>query len=127
MPLLFPLFVQRDLRRSHSACQQQPHPKRPSGRRHRSVVESIITQYMIGPMYWRLFQSNTKPAATKEGEAAPLPLKPRPMQTAGGGHSVFLILCAPHARFFLRCSCSRSAIMAMNSELVGLPLAEFTV
>ena len=27
MPLLFPLFVQRDLRRSHSACQQQPHPK----------------------------------------------------------------------------------------------------
>jgi len=27
------------------------------------VVESIITQYMIGPMYWRLFQSNTKPAA----------------------------------------------------------------
>ena len=63
MPLLFPLFVHRDLRRSHSACRQQPHPKRPSGRRHRSVVESIITQYMIGPMYWRLFQSNTKPAA----------------------------------------------------------------
>ena len=63
MPLLFPLFVHRDLRRTHSACQQQPHPKRPSGRRHRSVVESIITQYMIGPMYWRLFQSNTKPAA----------------------------------------------------------------
>ena len=30
MPLLFPLFVQRDLRRTHSACQQQPHPKRPS-------------------------------------------------------------------------------------------------
>ena len=51
----------------------------------------------------------------------------RPMQAAGGGHSVFLILCVPHARFFLRCSCSRSAIMAMNSELVGLPLAEFTV
>ena len=25
------------------------------------------------------------------------------------------------------CSCSRSAIMAMNSLLVGLPLAEFTV
>ncbi len=63
MPLLFPLFVQRGLRRTHSACQQQPHPKGPSGRRHQSVVESIITQYMIGPMYWRLFQSNTKPAA----------------------------------------------------------------
>lgn len=63
MPLPFPLFVQRDLRRSHSACQQQPHPKGPSGCRHRSVVESILTQYMIGPMYWQLFQSNTKPAA----------------------------------------------------------------
>lgn len=63
MPLLFPLFVHRDLRRTHSACQQQPHPKRPSGRRHRSVVGSVITQYIIAPMYWRLFQSNTKPAA----------------------------------------------------------------
>lgn len=51
MPLPFPLFVQRDLRRTHSACQQQPHPKGPSGCRHRSVAESIITQYMIGPMY----------------------------------------------------------------------------
>ena len=32
-----------------------------------------------------------------------------------------------HARFCLRCNWSRSAIMAMNSELVGFPLAEFTV
>jgi len=61
LPLLFPLFVQRDLRRSHSACQQQPHPKG-----HPAAVTglwSIITQYMTDPMYWRLFQSNTKPAA----------------------------------------------------------------
>lgn len=32
-----------------------------------------------------------------------------------------------HARFCLRCNWSRSAIMAINSELVGFPLAEFTV
>ena len=31
----------------------------------------------------------------------------------------------PQLRF--NCSCNLSAIMAMNSELVGLPLAEFTV
>ena len=38
---------------------------------------------------------------------------------------------APCFRFYARPlfmrSCSLSAIMAMNSELVGLPLAEFTV
>ena len=39
----------------------------------------------------------------------------------------FLRRTFPHARFCLRCNWSRSAIMAMNSELVGFPLAEFTV
>ena len=33
----------------------------------------------------------------------------------------------PQARLRRIFSCSRSAIMAINSELVGLPLAEFTV
>ena len=39
----------------------------------------------------------------------------------------FLRRTFPHARFCLRCNWRRSAIMAMNSELVGFPLAEFTV
>lgn len=81
MPLPFPLFVQRDLRRTHSACQQQPHPKGPSGCRHRSVVESIITQYMIGPMYSLPVEHEAR-RQTAEGQqrSGPLTAAPHPPQ-----------------------------------------------
>lgn len=81
LPLPFPLFVQRDLRRTHSACQQQPHPKGPSGCRHRSVVESIITQYMGGSSS----RTRSPPPQKRERQrlslSSPAPCRPQEADT----------------------------------------------
>lgn len=64
------------------------------------------------------------PYRRRMGEAAaPVFRAISPVQSA----FCFLRQTFLHARFCLRCNWSRSAIMAMNSELVGFPLAEFTV
>lgn len=65
-----------------------------------------------------------RPYHRRMGEAAaPVFRAISPVQSA----FCFLRRTFLHARFCLRCNWSRSAIMAMNSELVGFPLAEFTV
>ena len=64
MPLLFPLFVQRDLRRTHSACQQQPHPKRPSAAVTGAMDYEALLAWVRAHRVWPTFD----PESEKSGQ-----------------------------------------------------------